>query len=513
MQSKKLRLILGDQLNEKHSWFQKLDNDTLYVLMEIRTETDYASHHIQKIVAFFSAMREFADLLKEKGHKVQYIKIDDPKNKQDFAKNLLPIIANKNISKLEIMEPDEYRLDLYFAEFFKKLDIETEVFSSEHFMADRHELEAIYGNKKSYLMENFYRHMRVKHQILMEGSKPRGGKWNFDKENRKKVPKGEQIPKHAFPKNDVSKIYKTISKLDIKTIGSMPDPEAMIWPVNRKQALKILNDFLKNLLAKFGTYQDAMSTENYFLFHSCLSFALNSKMISPKEVIEKSIDYYEKNQEQISIAQIEGFTRQILGWREFMRCFYWSKMPGFAKSNIFKHQKKLPNFYWDANTKMNCLKHVISSSLENAYAHHIQRLMLTGNFALLAGIDPDEVDKWYLGIYIDALEWVEITNTRGMSQWADGGGLATKPYISSANYINKMSDYCKNCHYNYKEKHGKGACPFNSLYWNFLTSNKSLLEKNHRMSMVYNVWNKFPKEEQTLILEQAQEYLKGVENL
>jgi deoxyribodipyrimidine photolyase-related protein len=290
------------------------------------------------------------------------------------------------------------------------------------------------------------------------------------------------------------------------------EPEAFTWPVNRDESLELLNFFLDNLLYNFGTYQDAMDTRYWNVFHSRISFSLNTKMVSPKEVVDLTVGHWRSNPE-IGINQVEGFIRQIIGWREYMRGIYWAHMPGFAEMNFFKNDRKLPQFYWTGRTKMNCLKQSITQSLEKAYAHHIQRLMVTGNFALLAGVDPDEIDRWYLGIYMDAIEWVEITNTRGMSQFADGGITATKPYVSSANYIKKMSNYCDTCHYDHKLRAGKGACPFNSLYWSFMERNRDKLAKNPRIGMIYRSWDRMKAQDREAILRQAAECLDRIEQL
>lgn len=235
-------------------------------------------------------------------------------------------------------------------------------------------------------------------------------------------------------------------------------------------------------------------------------------MIGPREVVESAIEYY-RNKDEISIAAVEGFIRQIVGWREFMRGVYWAKMPAYAKENWLNNDRPLPAFYWSGKTKMSCLKHAIDQSLQKAYAHHIQRLMVTGNFALLAGVHPDAVDEWYLGIYIDAVEWVEITNTRGMSQFADGGVVASKPYVSSANYINKMSNYCKSCFYNFKEKTKNDPCPFNALYWNFLIRHEERFAPNHRMKMMYSMVHRMTSTEKKSIIRQAEIYLSDIDNL
>lgn len=353
-------------------------------------------------------------------------------------------------------------------------------------------------------MERFYRMMRQKHHILLdEHNKPLGGQWNYDKTNRKQWEGDPGIPPfHEFG-HDLSELYREIKKSGISSIGNYT-PKGFHWPLNREQALVLLDHFCELLLPYFGDYQDAMHTRDTFLFHSRLSFALNTKLITPMEVIGKAVATYHRNPETIHISQTEGFVRQILGWREYMRGIYWMEMPAYRKKNFFENRNKLPEFYWTGNTQMNCLKHSIRNSLDNAYAHHIQRLMITGNFALLNQTDPDEADRWYLGIYNDAIEWVEITNTRGMSQNADGGLLATKPYIASANYINKMSNYCKGCSYDPKKRTGDLACPFNALYWNFLDDKKELLRSNRRMEMMYRLLEKIDPEELKLLKKRSQ---------
>ena len=396
--------------------------------------------------------------------------------------------------------------------FCKTLSIPTKTFDSEHFMSSRDELGDFFQGKKTFLMESFYHMMRKKHHILMEGDKPLTGKWNYDGENRKKLPKDHKPTSPLVFQNDVTKIISEIQKTDIKTIGNI-DAENFVWPVNRKQSLALLDFFVTECLALFGSYQDAMTPNEWSLYHARLSFSMNVKLISPLEVINRAILEWENNPEKIAYHQLEGFVRQIIGWREYMRGIYWNKMPEYATMNYFNHENQLPEWFWTGKTKMNCLKDAINQSLNYAYAHHIQRLMVTGNFALLAGIHPDEVDAWYLGIYIDAIEWVEITNTRGMSQFADGGIVGTKPYVSSAAYIDKMSHYCGSCFYKKAVKTGDKACPFNSLYWNFYDKNEDKLGKNPRIGMMYNVWRKMKPDDKVALLEQADYYLKNINNL
>lgn len=507
---KTLRLILGDQLNSNHSWFKTPDDSVWYVMMEIRSETDYAVHHIQKVVGIFAAMRSFSKELKANKHQVIYICINDDNNLQSFVKNCENLITNHNFSHFEYQLPDEYRVDQVLQNFSKS--ISHKVFDSEHFFTTRNELGNFFEGKKTYLMESFYRAMRTKHNVLMQGGKPLTGQWNYDSKNRKKLPKNHRPVNPLVFNNDVSDIFNEIEKANIKTIGKI-NSKNFIWPVNRKQALQLLDFFCTECLHLFGSYQDAMSPNEWSVYHSRISFSMNLKMISPLEVIERAIAEWQKNPEKIKYNQLEGFVRQIIGWREYMRGMYWLKMPEYATLNFFNNKEKLPIWFWTGKTKMNCVKDAVNQSLNYAYAHHIQRLMITGNFALLAGIDPDEVDAWYLGIYIDAFEWVEITNTRGMSQFADGGMIGTKPYVSSAAYIDKMGHYCSSCFYDKSVKAGNKACPFNSLYWNFMKRNESKLAGNQRTSMVYNIWHKMKSQDKTALLEQADYYLKNINEL
>lgn len=509
--SKTLRLILGDQLNSKHSWFNTVNDSVTYVLMEVRSETDCTTHHIQKIVGFFKAMRVFANELKSK-HNVIYIALDDAENKQTFSENIIYLIEKYQFTHFEYQYPDEYRLDQELKKLCNSLTISFSVSDSEHFLSTREELGQFFEGKKTFLMESFYRYMRKKHNVLMEGNQPLTGKWNYDEENRKKLPVQHKPIAPLVFETDVTDLVEMIQNTAIQTIGTI-HPKAFLWPTNRTQSLELLDFFVTECLPFFGTFQDAMSPEEWSIYHSRLSFSMNVKLISSKEVIDRAIEEWQNRPDAIQYNQLEGFVRQIIGWREYMRGIYWNKMPDFAQLNYFNHQNKLPQWFWNGETKMNCLKHSIKQSLEYAYAHHIQRLMITGNFALLAGIHPDEVDQWYLGIYIDAIDWVEITNTRGMSQFADGGIVGTKPYVSSASYIDKMSHYCGSCFYKKAVKTGEKACPFNSLYWNFYDRHSDKLSKNPRIGMMYNVWNKMKSEDKIALLEQANLYLKNVNEL
>ena len=512
---KVLRLILGDQLNQQHSWFAEQSDEVSYVMMEVTQETNYVNHHIQKVVAFFLAMRSFKKWLESKGHKVIYFRLDDENNQQSFNKNLAAIISEHDIQKFEYQLPDEYRLDEQIKEYADQLSIDAEAVDTEHFFTSRKEMKAFFEQKKSksWLMESFYRHMRKKHNVLIEGDeKPVGGDWNYDKSNRKKLPKNHEVTSPKLYEKKVDEIVESLKKHKIQTIGKI-DASNFIWPTSREESLDLLDFFVEDCLPLFGDFQDAMAEGEWSVYHSRLSFAMNSKILSPKEVIDRVIDHWKSNQGNIDISQVEGFVRQIIGWREYMRGIYWAKMPEYASENQLNHRRQLPDFYWTGKTKMNCMSQAINQSLDYAYAHHIQRLMITGNFALLANIKPDEVDAWYLGIYIDAIQWVELPNTRGMSQFADGGLVATKPYVSSANYINKMSNYCGNCFYSHSKKTGEKACPFNSLYWNFIDRHLEKWEKNQRMSMMVANWKKQDPKKKEEVLKQAESYLRDINEL
>ena len=509
---KTLRLILGDQLNSNHSWFKSVDDSVTYVMMEIRTETDYTQHHIQKVVGIFAAMRNFAQQLKSNNHNLIYFHLNDENNLQSFQSNIQSLISKHQFTNFEYQLPDEYRVDEDLKQLCNAISISSISVDSEHFFTTRTELGSFFEGKKTFLMESFYRAMRKKHDVLMEGDQPLTGKWNYDSDNRKKLPKDHKPTSPLVFNNDVSDILIEIKKTDIKTIGSI-EANNFLWPINREQSLELLDFFATECLPLFGSFQDAMSPNEWSIYHSRISFSMNIKLISPKEVIERVTKEWQKRSNEIEYHQLEGFVRQIIGWREYMRGIYWNEMPSYANLNYFNNLEKLPSWFWTGNTKMNCLKDAINQSLNYGYAHHIQRLMITGNFALLAGVHPNEIDAWYLGIYIDAFEWVQITNTRGMSQFADGGIVGTKPYVSSASYIDKMSNYCGSCYYKKSIKTGDKACPFNSLYWNFYDKNESKLAKNPRIGMMYNVWRKMKPEDKTALLEQADFYLKNINNL
>ncbi|THH41859.1 cryptochrome/photolyase family protein [Neolewinella litorea] len=499
----RLRLILGDQLNENHSWFAKVDEETVYCLFETYSEATYTRHHIQKITGFFLAMRAFAARLRDLGHDVLYFTLDDTREAgwETITDAVDAVRQREGVTTFEYQYPDEWRLDQELIKYSEKAG--GVVCDSEHFLSRRHDVADLFKGKDRYLMETFYREMRRRHDILMDANgEPATGQWNYDEDNRGRLPAELSIPAASTFERDAGEVVELLERHDIPTMGRMPGGR-FTYPVTREECLEALKDFCGNRLVYFGTYQDAMTRRDPLLYHANLSFATNTKLLSPREVIDAAVRSWKQDPERITFNQVEGFVRQILGWREYMRGVYWAKMPEFATTNALEHRAALPGWYWTGDTKMNCLNHAINQSLDRAYAHHIQRLMITGNFALILGAHPDEVDAWYLGVYIDAIEWVEITNTRGMSQRADGGLIATKPYCSSANYINKMSDYCKDCHYNPKKHTGEKACPFNSLYWDFLDRHRERFEGNYRMAFMYKTWERKGAAQQAAILERA----------
>ncbi len=503
MKYSRVRLILGDQLNERHSWYQSVDPQTVYCMFETHSEATYCEHHIQKIAGFFLAMRAFAGRLRELGHQVVYRTLDETRaaGKESITDNVVALLEETGSGSFEYQAPDEWRLDQELKTFAEKVG--GVMVDSEHFLSGREDLAELFAGKKTYLMETFYREMRRRHDVLMDANgEPATGQWNYDQQNRGSLPDDIAFPPASVFHHDATKIVALVQRHDIQTMGRMPNGR-FTYPITREESLEALTDFCENRLRDFGTYQDAMTEADPLLYHANLSFSMNLKLIAPKEVIDAAIAAWQKDPEDISFNQLEGFVRQIIGWREYMRGVYWAQMPGFKEVNSLGHELSLPKWYWTGKTKMNCLSHAVNQSLDLAYAHHIQRLMITGNFALVLGAHPDHVDAWYLGVYIDAIEWVQITNTRGMSQRADGGLIATKPYCSTSNYINKMSDYCKNCHYNHKKKIGEKACPFNSLYWDFLDRHRDRFASNYRMGFLYANWDKKSGDDKAAILERA----------
>lgn len=505
---KNLIVILGDQLSTSISSLSNCNRKKdMIVMMELLDEATYVKHHPYKIILIFSAMRHFAEALTKKGYNVTYIKLDDKQNQHNFTDTLKIIINQIKPQKLTITEPGEYRILEMIEGWEKAFQIPVSILEDTRFYCNIDSFKQWAKDKKQLRMEYFYRKMRKEMNILMKNGKPIGGKWNYDSDNRQAPPKDKtfKAPPQFQPDKLTQKVIALVKKHFSKHFGVTDD---FTFAVTHTDAKKCLHFFCQHHLEEFGTYQDAMLLNEYNLYHSQLSMYLNIGLLLPKDIIDSVLETY--HNKKIALHNVEGFIRQILGWREFIRGMYWLHMPTYKKLNFFNHKNKLPELFWTGETDMTCVKHCIAQTRETANSHHIQRLMITGNFALLLHTDPQEICEWYLSVYADAFEWVELPNTLGMSQFGDGGIIASKPYISSGNYINKMSNFCANCHYDVKLKIEDNACPFNFLYWHFLITHKKKLEQNPRLKFAYNHVNKLSQEDIKKIKAKAQTFQKSL---
>lgn len=481
-----LILVLGDQLSPNLSSLKKGDKKTDRILMvEVTEEAIYVPHHKKKIAFLFSSMRHFAAQLRAGGWQVDYVALDNPENTGSFTGEVKRAAAIHQPEQIFVTEPGEWRVLNAISSWSDDLSIPVNILPDDRFIATHDEFQNWVSGRKQLRMEYFYREMRRKTGLLMEGDQPEGGKWNYDQENRK--PASGDLFMPTVKRFEPDEITRDVLRLvDGHFPNHFGELEPFWFAVTADDAETVLEHFLKEALPRFGDYQDAMLTGEPFLYHSLLSFYINTGLLDPLHVCRRVEAAYYGGEAPLNAA--EGYIRQIVGWREYVRGIYWLKMPEYVNSNFFENTRPLPDFYWTGETDMACMHAVIEQTKKEAYAHHIQRLMVTGNFALMAGIDPHQVHEWYLAVYADAYEWVELPNTLGMSQFADGGLLGSKPYSSSGNYINKMSDYCKTCRYDVKQKTGENACPFNSLYWDFLVRNEEKLKSNHRLSQIYRTW-------------------------
>ena len=504
-----LRLILGDQLSETISSLRDVDklNDNI-LICEVKSEATYVKHHKKKIAFLFSAMRHFSKFLEGLNYNLTYIKYDDSGNSGSLYGEVKRAILTNNHEKIVITKPNEFRLYLEMLEWENKLNIPVEIRDDDRFLCSTDEFNTWASDRKQLRMEYFYRNMRRKYDILMEGDEPIGGQWNFDSENRKPPKNGLDVPKSYSTQPD--KITMEVINLVENSFNDhFGDLKPFNFAVTRQQALVVLDEFIDKRLSMFGDFQDAMVEGEPWMFHSHISFYLNCGLLTPLECIKAVERAYYDNRAPLNA--VEGFIRQVLGWREYIRGVYWYKMPAYKSENFLEAHRKLPEFYWTGQTDMNCLKQCINETKENSYAHHIQRLMVLGNFVLLAGINPDDVHEWYLSVYSDAYEWVELPNVTGMILYADGGILASKPYAASGAYINRMSNYCKNCHYKVSSKTGEDACPFNYLYWDFLIRNETKLRNNPRMGLIYRNLDKMKSDKYEAIKSDSNIFLKHVD--
>ncbi|MEE4199244.1 cryptochrome/photolyase family protein [Erythrobacter sp.] len=501
--------ILGDQLTRTLASLRgRTKNDTVILMMEVWDEATYVKHHKQKIALIFSAMRHFAAELEDAGWEVDYVKLDDPDNAGSFTGEVARAVERHDPRELHIVEAGEWRVQQAIEEWPDKFACEVNILPDDRFLCSHSEFRDWAEDRDHLTMEHFYRKMRRKTGLLMkDNGKPEGGDWNYDQDNRK-PPKEDMDPPPVpefEPDETTSEVIALVEEKFGDHFGSL---DKFAWPVTSDEAQEAADAFFKGRIEKFGPYQDAMVHGQDDLYHSMLSTSINLGLLDPLELCERAAKAYEDGDAPIN--SVEGFIRQIIGWREYIRGFYWLHMPDLQSRNALNAQRGLPEFFWTGETDMRCLADCIRSTRDNAHAHHIQRLMVLGNFCLIAGINPREVQDWYLVVYADAYEWVELPNVSAMILYADGGKLATKPYAASGNYINKMSDYCKECSYSVSKKTGEGACPFNPLYWHFMDRHRDRLESNHRIGRIYSTWDRMGGEKQSEYLESAQDFLDSL---
>ena len=501
--------ILGDQLTRTLASLRgRTKDDSVILMAEVWDEATYVKHHKQKIALIFSAMRHFARELREAGWQVDYVTLDQPGNSGSITGEVARAIERHDPRAVHVTEVGEWRLQQQIEQWPDKFACAVEILPDGRFLCTHEAFRSWAEGRKHLTMEHFYREMRKKTGLLMQGDgKPVGGAWNFDAENREPPPKDMTPP--PVPKFDPDEITREVVELVGDSFSDhFGDLEPFGWPVTREDALKAADAFFAERIEKFGPYQDAMLHGQDDLYHSMLSTSLNCGLLDPLELCERAEQAYKEGRAPLN--SVEGFIRQIIGWREYVRGFYWLQMPGLASANALNAKTPLPEFFWTGETDMRCLADCIRSTKANAHAHHIQRLMVLGNFCLIAGIDPKQVQDWYLAVYADAYEWVELPNVSGMVLYADGGRLATKPYAASGNYINKMSDYCKECRYSPSKKSGEGACPFGPLYWHFMDRHRDRLESNHRIGRIYATWDRMNEEKRRDYLDSAQEFLDSL---
>jgi deoxyribodipyrimidine photolyase-related protein len=504
-----LRLVLGDQLSLDLPTLVDIDlQHDIVLMMEVAAETTYVGHHKQKIVLVLSAMRHFADALRARGVRVDYVALDAPDNSGSFTGEVKRAVARHRPRRIVLTEPSEWRVQTAVDAWESATGTPVEVRADTRFFASRARFAAWARGRRGWRMEHFYREMRREHHLLMEGDQPAGGNWNYDHDNRKRLPARTVPPERLrfAPDAATRAVIELVADRFPEHFGDLAD---FAWPVTRADALRALDSFVTDILPHFGDYQDAMKAGAPFLFHALLASSLNIGLLTPVEVCRAAEAAWAAGTAPLNA--VEGFVRQILGWREYVRGVYWTLMPDYADGNALEATRALPHFYWTGATDMRCLREAVGTTAKHAYAHHIQRLMVTGNFALLAGVAPREIERWYLAVYIDAFEWVEMPNTLGMAVFADGGQMASKPYAASGAYIDRMSDYCAGCAYDVRQKSGPKACPFNYLYWAFLIRQKHRLSGNPRMAMPYRTLANWPAERQVAIVDEAAAFLDRLE--
>ncbi len=478
-----LYIILGDQLDPESPVMRKINrgNDMAWMCESEEESTRVWSHKV-RIAFFLSAMRHYGEYLREKGVPLNYRKLGEPGSSGSIGEGLKRAIREHRPESVAVVEPGEFGIRETIQAACSAERVPLEIIDDTHFICPPLEFKDLSSKYKKMTNELFYRHMRKREGILMDRGKPAGGKWNYDAMNRRSLPKKDDATLPELRTFTPDAVTKEVISLVNNTFSGHPGSlEDFDWPVTPDDAIAALDDFIKYRLEGFGDFQDALKSGEPYLYHSRLSASLNCKLINPARVIRAAEDAYRMGNAPLN--SVEGFIRQVLGWREFVRGIYWSHMPEYGGMNYFSHEEQLPPFFWTGDTDMFCLREAITMTLRHGYAHHIQRLMVTGLFCLLFGVDPIEVHRWYLAVYLDAVEWVELPNTLGMSQYADGGLMATKPYIATGKYIKRMSDFCGKCRYNPDDYRNEDSCPFTVMYWDFLLGKRPLLEQNPRMAL------------------------------
>jgi deoxyribodipyrimidine photolyase-related protein len=499
-----LRLVLGDQLSRDVAALRGAERGDVVLMAEVAEEAGYVPHHKQKLVLVFSAMRHFAAELRTAGLTVDYVRLDDPANSGSLSGEMARAVARHRPQRVVATAAGEWRVAEMLRSWPALLGIPVDVLEDDRFFASTARFAAWAEGRRGLRMEFFYREMRRESGLLMEHGEPAGARWNFDAENRKPLPRGAKLPaRRRFEPDGLTR--EVMALVEARFPDNFGTLEGFGWAVTRSGALVALDDFITEALPHFGATQDAMRADAPFLHHALLAPYLNLGLLTPREVCDRAEAEYRA--QRAGLEAVEGFIRQILGWREYIRGIYWLKMPGYAQSNALAAHRALPSFYWTGETSMNCMAQAIEQTRLHAYSHHIQRLMITGNFALLAGIAPPEVEAWYLAVYADALEWVELPNTHGMALYADGGLVGSKPYAASGAYINRMSNFCADCVHDVKQRSGPGACPFNVLYWAFMIRNETTLSGNPRMAMPYRALAGWDATRRAAVMGEAEAWL------
>jgi deoxyribodipyrimidine photolyase-related protein len=492
-----LVVVLGDQLDGQSAAFDGFDNARDVVLqMEVKEEASYIPQHRRRLALFFAAMRHFRDEQRAGGRQVAYSSLDDKANRGSLATELQRHARQLRPERIILLEPGDWRVRAQLAD----LPLPIEFRADRHFLCQRDAFNAFADRHRTLVLETFYRFMRQQLGILIQDDgSPTGGKWNFDSENRESFGRGKgpsiPAPSRFAPDATTREVVALVQRVFPNNPGRLDDFDL---PVSGAQAQQALEDFLAHRLPSFGRYQDAMRGGEAFLFHSRLSVPLNMHMLRPRDVVDAAL-----RQDRVPLNSLEGFVRQIIGWREFVRGIYWRMMPDYAERNALNADLPMPRFFWTGETDMRCLHEAIRHTIDHAYAHHIERLMVLGQFCLLLGVRPYDVHRWHISMFIDAIDWVSLPNALGMSQHADGGAVGTKPYAASGNYINRMSDHCRHCRYRPEKSTGEDACPFTTLYWDFLARHTERFRGNQRMAFQYRNLARKDRHEVSAIRRQA----------